>query len=196
MWTEAPLDVVPSGTVVMGDMTGDAGALGAARWVAAAPYESGVYVTEGAVYSDWVVVKGADARLIDIVNTIGATNVILGQQRDQLDLLVTATQSQTTSIQQQTAAIQALANKDSVPPTITLKWDQGATITTSSSYTLYVVASDNSGGPLQMRLNGGSWQAYSSSVSVPLTVGLNEVIVEMKDPSGNVGSAKAGIFRK
>lgn len=152
------------------------------------------------------------------------TNGILSDQRDQLASLVVATQSQTaaiqqqaaaaqaqataaqqqtaaiqaqtTAIQQQTAAIQALANKDTELPTVTVKWDRGATITTSSRYTLYVIASDNSGGPLQMRVNGGAWQALSTNVSVPLSLGYNEVVVEVRDPSGNVGSGKAGIWRK
>lgn len=131
----------------------------------------------------------------DIAKTAEQT-AVMAQQRDQLAALAAATQAQTTAIQQQSAAIQNLTNKDTEPPTVTVKWDKGATITTSSSYTLHVIASDNSGGPLQMRLNGGAWQAYTSTVSVPLSLGYNEVVVEIRDASGNTASAKAGIFKK
>lgn len=53
VWTEASLNVVPSGTVVRADLSGSTGAEGTARWVPVPPYESGVYVTEGSIYQDW-----------------------------------------------------------------------------------------------------------------------------------------------
>lgn len=56
VWTEASLAVVPSGTVVWAELTGDAGALGAARWVPTPPYESGACRTQGSIYEDWTVV--------------------------------------------------------------------------------------------------------------------------------------------
>lgn len=149
--------------------------------------------------ANWLVTTGGQPP--DWTNS--QQNTILSQQRDQLAAMATGINSQNTILAQQrdhlaaiVATTQALASKDTVPPAVTLKWDKGATLTASSSYTLYVIASDNSGGPLQMRVNGGAWKAYSASVSVPLSVGYNEVVVEVKDPSGNVGSGKVGIWRR
>lgn len=143
--------------------------------------------------SYYVTTPGAPPSWISGVDT---QNTILGQQRDNLASLVTATNNQNTTLANLVAATQALVNKDAVPPVVSLAWQNGATITTSSSYTLYVYAADNSGGALQMRYNGGSWQPYASSIAIPLSVGYNEIVLDVKDLSGNIVSTKAGIFRK
>lgn len=123
------------------------------------------------------------------VTTPGTPPAFLQAGTDHLANLVTETN-------RLVAATQTLANKDTVAPAVSVAWRYGATITAASSYPLYVYASDNSGGALQMRINGGSWQAYSSVLNVPLNLGLNEVVVEVRDPSGNVGTARTWIFRR
>jgi hypothetical protein len=53
-WTDASLEVCPSGTLVKGEFSGS-GAAGATN-LNLPPYAAGVVVTEGSVYSDWFVV--------------------------------------------------------------------------------------------------------------------------------------------
>lgn len=82
---------------------------------------------------------------------------------------------------------------DTQPPTLSLMWEQGAAITSDGSYNLIIIASDDRSpdAMLQMRINGGAWQAYRSSVRISLATGANEVTVEVKDQAGNTVSAKS-----
>lgn len=56
-WTEASLDIVPTGTVVRGDFWGDTGAGAIARAVENSPYDVGVVRTQGSAYEEWHVVN-------------------------------------------------------------------------------------------------------------------------------------------
>jgi hypothetical protein len=115
------------------------------------------------------------------------TSIIAGKLDQQLSQMAVIAQR----LQDQVTAL----NADRTPPSVEAFWPNGATATRNSSATLQVIASDNGGGPLQVRVNGGPWQAYSPSVTVPLTTGLNTVVVEVRDAAGNVASARAQIWR-
>ncbi len=59
-WTDANLEICPTGTVVKMQMTGDAGDAGATMFNAP-PYAAGVVETQGSIYEDWLVVlQGRD----------------------------------------------------------------------------------------------------------------------------------------
>lgn len=59
-WTNANLDVCPTGTIVEMELSGDAGASGIAI-LDSPPYAAGVIQTKGSIYEDWTtVIQGSD----------------------------------------------------------------------------------------------------------------------------------------
>jgi len=59
-WTNANLEVCPTGTIVEMELSGDAGASGIAS-LDTPPYAAGVIQTKGSIYEDWTtVIQGSN----------------------------------------------------------------------------------------------------------------------------------------
>ncbi|MTI85651.1 MAG: hypothetical protein FH756_17575 [Firmicutes bacterium] len=81
-------------------------------------------------------------------------------------------------------------NNDTMAPIVKVQTLSGARATSASSIQGLVTVTDNSAGPYEYRVNGGSWGALpgSGEVALPVTQpGMNAITVEVRDPSGNVG---------
>lgn len=88
---------------------------------------------------------------------------------------------------------------DTTPPDVSLRWENRATITSASSLTLLIQARDNvtATPDLKVRFNGGTWQAYSPFMNVPLSgTGFVTVMVDVMDQAGNITTSEIGIFRQ
>jgi tetratricopeptide (TPR) repeat protein/fibronectin type 3 domain-containing protein len=89
---------------------------------------------------------------------------------------------------------------DTTPPTVRLQINRGAQYTNSRKVQLEIVAQDDSGGPLEMRIwddksSWGPWMAYSDSATWELTLGdgRRTVYVKVRDAAGNEAQAQAVI---
>jgi len=79
---------------------------------------------------------------------------------------------------------------DIMAPIVKVQTVSGARATSSSSIPSIISVTDNSAGPFEYRVNGGSWVNLppSGQVAIPVTQpGMNTITVEVQDPSGNIG---------
>lgn len=90
--------------------------------------------------------------------------------------------------------------QDTTPPTVRLQINGGAQYTNGRTVQLNIVAQDDSGGPLEMRIwddksSWGPWMAYSDSSTWELTLGdgRRTVYVKVRDAAGNEAQTQATI---
>lgn len=81
-----------------------------------------------------------------------------------------------------------------------LRGAAGATATKNATFSVQITATDNLPGQLQVSysVNGGPasmWTNLGTSVSVPLSVGYNDIQIWVKDQAGNKTSKNIGVWR-
>ena len=86
---------------------------------------------------------------------------------------------------------------DKTPPDITVGTATGARATRNASITLIVTATDNISTTLYCSINGDAWAALPADgrVSASLAVGLNNLVVRVKDEAGNIAQDTIKIWR-
>ncbi|MDO7785809.1 hypothetical protein [Desulforamulus aquiferis] len=96
-----------------------------------------------------------------------------------------------TKINNLQTAVTNIQNIDTMPPTVKVQTISGARATSASSIPVVVSVTDNQSGPFTYQVNGGGWLALPSDGHINLPVnqlGINSIRVDVKDPSGNIGT--------
>lgn len=90
-----------------------------------------------------------------------------------------------------------IVSADMLPPVLDLDTVSGARATSASSITLLLNASDNVSTTFTYSINGGEYEALSDDgrVSTELLTGMNNIVVRVKDQSGNIAQRTIKVWK-
>lgn len=98
-------------------------------------------------------------------------------------------------------AVNAIA-ADVIPPVVNLSWGSRKTATRNAAATLHIDAADNITGfpamQFQHSVNNGAftvWAPVQSQLSIPLSPGLNNIVVRVRDGAGNIANRNIALWR-
>lgn len=125
---------------------------------------------------------------------VDATNQLVAAYNTQMASEVTALNGIKSQMATSLQGVQDAVNADRISPTLDVYWSGGGSSTTAATAVMKIYAVDDKSA-VQVKINDGAWQAYTSSVTVSLALGVNTFVVFAKDAAGNAVTKKISIFR-